>query len=177
MAQLLNDRHSINVHLNITKRHIRLARHAKGAEELLLAIEPVLAELIDAKAIDEEAIEEIEYRRDLVAYEAIDLDDKVRDLSAACKKYDRDNPGLGITPLIFLNGTTPIIFSPNLEKPMLVEFLIKCIQNLGENHPLAAHIEPLQSAITKLQTTIDALQSSIDAKMMPTPFYPSQKRI
>ena len=45
MAQLLYERHSTNVHLNFVKRHIRLARQFKGAEELVTAIEPFYNEL------------------------------------------------------------------------------------------------------------------------------------
>ena len=51
MAQFLYERHSTNVHLNIVKRHIRLARQIKGAEDLVTAIEPLYNELAAKAAI------------------------------------------------------------------------------------------------------------------------------
>lgn len=112
MAQLLYERHSTNVHLNIVKRHIRLARQFKGAEELVTAIEPFYNELA-AKAADAmNATEETECKRDLLALADLSLDDKVRDLNEACKKYDRDHPGIPVSALLFPEGASPFIYAP-----------------------------------------------------------------
>ncbi len=166
MAQLLYDRHSTRVHLNIAKRHIRLARKFKGAEELVSAIEPVCTELQTKAAITERATEETECKRDLLAFEDVSLDDKVRDTYEACKKYDRDHPGLSVTNLLFPDGISSIIYASVESEPTLVEKLIVGIQSLGAEHPLAAHNEPLQAAIVNSKTAINELQAAITAEKM-----------
>lgn len=67
MAQLLYEWHSTNVHLNIVKRHIRLARQFKEAEELVTAIEPFNNELAAKEANTISATEETECKRDSLA--------------------------------------------------------------------------------------------------------------
>jgi hypothetical protein len=166
MAQLLYDRHSTRVHLNIVKRHIRLARKFKGADELVSAIEPACTELQTKAAITETATEETECKRDLLAFEDVSLDDKVRDTYEACKKYDRDHPGLSVTDLLFPGGISPIIYAPIETEPTLAEKLIIGIQSLGAEHPIAAHIEPLQAAIVNSKTAISELYAAITAEKM-----------
>ena len=154
MAQLLYERHSTNVHLNIVKRHIRLARQFKGAEELVIAIEPFYNELAAKAANTISTTEETECKRDLLALADVSLDDKVRDLNDACKKYDRDHPGIPVSALLFPEGTSPFIYAPIETEPTLVEKLILGIQSLGEGHPLAEHIGTLQDAIGNSKTAI-----------------------
>jgi len=166
MAQLLYERHSTNVHLNIVKRHIRLARQFKGAEELVTAIEPFYNELAAKAANTISATEETECKRDSLALADISLDDKVRDLNEACKKYDRDHPGIPVSALLFPEGTSAFIYAPVETEPTLVEKLILSIQSLGEGHPLAEHIGTLQEAIDKSKTTISELKTAITAEKM-----------
>ena len=166
MAQLLYERHSTNVHLNIVKRHIRLARQFKGAEELVTAIEPFYNELAAKAANTISATEETECKRDSLALADISLDDKVRDLNEACKKYDRDHPGIPVSALLFPEGTSAFIYAPVETEPTLVEKLILGIQGLGEGHPLAEHIGTLQDAIDKSKTTISELKTAITAEKM-----------
>ena len=166
MAQLLYERHSTNVHLNIVKRHIRLARQFKGAEELVIAIEPFYNELAAKAANTISATEETECKRDSLALADISLDDKVRDLNEACKKYDRDHPGIPVSALLFPEGTSAFIYAPVETEPTLVEKLILSIQSLGEGHPLAEHIGTLQEAIDKSKTTISELKTAITAEKM-----------
>jgi hypothetical protein len=68
MAQFLSEKHSINVHLSIVKRHIRLTRHIKGAEDLGSAIEPVYTELVTKSANAATVAEDTEFKRDMVSY-------------------------------------------------------------------------------------------------------------
>jgi hypothetical protein len=161
MAQLLYERHSTNVHLNIVKRHIRLARQFKGAEELVTAIEPCYNELAAKAANTTTATEETECKRDSLALADVLLDDKVRDLNEACKKYDRDHPGIPVSALLFLEGTSPFIYAPIETEPTLVEKLILGVQSLGEGHPLAEHIGTLQDAINTSKTAIADLKDAI----------------
>jgi len=164
MAQLLNDRNSTKVHLNTTKRHIRLARQIKGAEELATAIEPWYTDLA-ARAVNSNlAKEECEHKRDILALKDALLDDKVRDLNEACKKQDRDNPGLSVTTLLFPNGISPIIYAPVESEPTEVGKLIIGIQNLGAGSPLATYIEPLQAAIDAVKAAIAELYAAIEAE-------------
>ena len=83
MAQLLYERHSTNVHLNIVKRHIRLARQIKGADDLVSAIEPLYNELAARAANTVSVTSETEFKRDLLAFADVSLDDKVRDVYEA----------------------------------------------------------------------------------------------
>ena len=164
MAQFLSEKHSINVHLSIVKRHIRLTRHIKGAEDLGSAIEPVYTELVTKSASAATVAEDSEFNRDLVSYKDTLLDDRVRDVNDAAKKYDRDHPGLAITTLLFPEGTSPIIYAPIEDAPAVVEKLILKIQNLGEGHPLAEQIAPLQAAIDESKAAIEALHIAIAAQ-------------
>jgi hypothetical protein len=166
MAQLLYERHSTNVHINIVRRHIRLARQLKGAEELVTAIEPSYNELAAKAASTVSATEETECKRDLVALADVLLDDRVRDLSDACKKYDRDHPGIPVSALLFPEGTSPFIYAPVETEPTLVEKLILGVQSLGEGHPLAGHIGALQAAVTNCKTAITDLKAAITAEKM-----------
>ena len=166
MAQLLYDRHSTSVHLNIVNRHIRLARQFKGAEDLVTAIEPAYNELATKAANSHIATAETECKRDLLVFTDVTLDDKVRDLNEACKKYDRDHPGIPVSNLLFPGGTSPIIFAPVESEPSLVESLILSVQSLGATHPLAVHVAPLQAAINQCKTAIGELHGAISAEKM-----------
>lgn len=166
MAQLLYERHSTNVHLNIVKRHIRLARQFKGAEELVTAIEPFYNELAAKAANTTIATEETECKRDLLALADLTLDDRVRDLGEACKKYDRDHPGIPVSALLFPEGISPFIYAPVETEPTLVEKLILAIQSLGEVHPMTEYIGPLQEAITNSKAAIGELKAAITAEKM-----------
>lgn len=164
MAQFLYERHSFNVHLRIVKRHIRLGRQVKGAQELVTAIEPFYTDLVQKTTNASNLSEETEFKRDSLALIDANLDDKVRDLFEASKKYDRDHPGLIVTPLLFPAGTSPIVYAPIETEPTVVEKLILAVQNLGEGHPLAEHIPLLQAAIDETKTAIEELHVAITAE-------------
>ena len=165
MAQLLYERHSTNVHLNIVKRHIRLARQIKGADDLVTAIEPLYNELAAKAANTTSVTGETEFKRDLLAFADVSLDDKVRDVYEAGKKYDRDHPGIPVTNLLFPEGISPVIYAPAESEPTRIEKLILGIQSLGE-HPLAEHIGTLQDAIVNSKTAISELKAAITAEKM-----------
>ena len=165
MAQLLYERHSTNVHLNIVKRHIRLARQIKGADDLVSAIEPLYNELAARAANTVSVTSETEFKRDLLAFADVSLDDKVRDLYEAGKKYDRDHPGIPVTNLLFPDCISPVIYAPAESEPTRIEKLILGIQSLGE-HPLAEHIGTLQDAIVNSKTAISELKAAITAEKM-----------
>lgn len=166
MAQLLSDRHSTNLHRNIVKRHIRLARQFKGAEELVVAIEPFCNELAAKAAAAASAAEETDCKRDLLALADSSLDDKVRDLGEACKKYDRDHPGIPVSALLFPDGISPFIYAPVETEPTLVEKLILGIESLGAGHPLSEHTAPLREAIAASKSAISGLNDAIIAQKM-----------
>lgn len=164
MAQFLYEHHSVNVHLNTVKRHIRLARQINGADQLAAVIEPFYTDLLAKATASGLAKEECEHKRDLLALKDALLDDKVRDLSEACKKYDRDNPGISVTKLLFPAAISPIIFAPVESEPTEVAKLIIGLQNLGGRNPLVAHIEPMQAAIDAVKTAFTELYAAIEVQ-------------
>lgn len=164
MAQLLYERHSTNVHLNAAKRHIRLARQIKGAEEFANAIEPAYNELLAKVAASKLVTEECESKRDLLILKDSLLDDKVRDVMEACKKYDRDNPGTAITSMLFPGGLGSVIYAPTQSEPTLVDKIIIGIQSLGDGHALNTFISPLQNALNECTTVITELHEAIVAE-------------
>jgi hypothetical protein len=164
MAQFLYERHSINVHLNAAKRHIRLARQVKGAEELATAIEPSYNELTTKVAASKLATEECQNKRDTLILKESLLGDKVRDVLEASKKFDRDNPGMATTSMLFPDGISSVIYAPAESEPTLADKIIIGIQSLGEGHELAAFISPLQTAIDECKTAISELHTAIEAE-------------
>lgn len=164
MAQFLYERHSFNVHLRTVKRHIRLCRQVKGAQELVSAIEPFYTDLVQKNTQATLLSEETEFKRDSLLFFDANLDDKVRDVFEASKKYDRDNPGLKVSPTLFPAGTSPIVYAPVEAEPSVVATLIKSIQNLGEGHTLAEHIPVLQAAIDEVNAAIEELHAAIKAE-------------
>jgi hypothetical protein len=166
MAQLLYDRHSTNVHLNIVKRHIRMARQFKGAEELVKAIEPLYNELAEKAASTANASDETECKRDLLIFADSMLDDKVRDLYEASKKYDRDHPGIPVTVMLFPEGISQVIYAPLESEPGIAERLITAVKSFGSGHQLATHILPLQEAINACKTAMEELKAAITAEKM-----------
>ena len=170
MAQFLYERHSINVHLSTVKRHMRLARQIKGAEDLASTIEPMYTDLLTKSQVRLSASENTEICRDTLALKDTLLDDKVRDLNEACKKHDRDNPGLPVIKLIFPEVLSSIVYAPLEEEPAVVEKIIIRIQQLGNEHVLASHIPLLQAAITDTKAAIEALHLAIQAEATASAF-------
>lgn len=164
MAQFLYGRHSAKVHLNAAKRHIRLARQIKGAEEFANAIEPTYNELLTKVTASKLTTEECESKRDTVILKDSILDDKVRDVMEASKKFDRDYPGMATNVLLFPNGISSVIYAPTESEPTLADQIIIGIQSLGEGHTLAAFISPLQTAIDECKTAIAELHTAIEAE-------------
>jgi hypothetical protein len=164
MAQMLSEKYSVNVHLNTVKRHIRLSRQIPGAEPLITAIEPFYTDLQAKAAANYSAKEDCEIKRDMLALKDTMLDDKVRDLSEACKKYDRDNPGSLVTSLLFPEGVSQVIFAPVESETTEVGKLIVGLQNLGREHALSTHMIPLQTAVGAVKTAIAELYTAIEAQ-------------
>ena len=163
MAQLLSDRNSANICLNTVKRHIRLCRQIKGAEVLATAIEPCYNDLVAKVAVIAQANEASDLKRDQVLLKDALLDDKVRDLFEACKKFERDNPGQLVTSLLFPDGLSSIIYAPLESEPGDVERLMIGIGNLGEGHLLAAHISLLQLAVDECKAALAEMKEALKA--------------
>jgi hypothetical protein len=163
MAQLLSDRHSATTCADTCMRHIRLLRHVKGTEDLILAIEPIGATLKARKADTNAAAENKTAAYDYVVFNDAVLDDEVRNLSESCKQYDRKNPGRPVYDLLFPKGISPVIRITMENEPDEIEKLIKQIEALGEGHTLAGYIAPLQVAIDNSKSAISAYLSAITA--------------
>lgn len=164
MAQFLYERHSTKVHLNAAKRHMRLARQIKGAEEFATAIEPACNELAEKAAATTLATENCETKRDLVILMDSILDDKLRDVSEGGKKYDRDNPGTDLTTLLFPQGLSSMIYAPLASEPAEADKVVLALRSLGSDHPLNAHILPLQTAINDCKNSLNELHVAITAE-------------
>jgi hypothetical protein len=110
------------------------------------------------------ATEECQNKRDTVILKDSILDDKVRDVMEACKKFDRDNPGMAITLMLFPDGISSVIYAPTESEPTLADKIIIGIQSLGDGHQLSSLISPLQTAIDECKTTIAELHAAIESE-------------
>jgi hypothetical protein len=163
MAQLLSKRHSTTTCLSVCMRHIRLLRQVKGTEELVAAIDPFRMALLARKKETEIQAENKTVGYDLLVLNDALLDDKVRNLSEGCKQYDRGNPGRPVHDLIFPKGNiTSIIRVKMEEEPEEINTLIKRVESLGTDHPIAMHIAFLQSAVDNSKKVIADYKAAID---------------
>ena len=164
MAQLLFERHSPATCLSVCMRHIRLLRQMKGTDDLVAAIDPYRVALLSRKNGTETAAENKTAGYDLLVLTDALLDDKVRNLSDDCKQYDRNNPGRPVFNVIFPEGNiTAIIRTKMEEEPDVVNALIKRVESLGTDHPVAKHVALLQTAIDNSNKVIADYKATIEA--------------
>lgn len=163
MAQFLKDNHSANVHQNIVRRCLRLCRQVKNADEFATALEPFFDDFKAKRAALIAARENTENLYDSKVLADTNLGDKLQDLSEDCKKYDRNNPGSELLPLLFPNGVSRIMAVSYDNEPAEVEKIILKINDLGAEHPIAAHVPVLQESVNTCKAAIDANNTAKNA--------------
>lgn len=161
MAQKLTENHSNKVHKTTAKRHMRLGRQVKGADVFAAAIETPYNAFVAAGKAYEDAEENTGFKRDTAILKDSMLDDQVRNAHDACQRYDRDHPGLPITPLVFPKPPSTLIYASLETEPKEVTDLVARIKALGETHPLASQVEPLEQAVAECKAALAELTAAI----------------
>ena len=162
MAQLLYERHSTHVHLNSTKRHMRLCRQVNGTEALITAIELPYNELLEKQKATKLAKENREVAYDDVLFHDNILDDKVRSCFDRCKNYDRDNPGRSVLKLVFPDGKfSGIVNAPLDKEPDKVSEIVARIKSLGADHELNDLVAYLQEGIDNCHNALAVYHTTI----------------
>ncbi|MDE5422436.1 hypothetical protein L3073_09480 [Ancylomarina sp. DW003] len=167
MATMLTDRMSSELHLHYAKRHVRLSKQTKGAEELARAMLSPIEALTGTQGMSTNSKEARASAYDNVVLQDGSLDDVVRNISDSAKQYDRSNPGRAIYTLLFPDGkTTSITGASILKEPDIAEQLLQRLKNLGEEHSLYVHVEPLTAAITTSRSAIAVYREAITNEKM-----------
>jgi len=147
MAQALTDQHSNRVVGTSSLRHIHISRQVKGADVFAANIQPVY-DNFSVKEKARQAISlELSYKLDTVILQESFLGDRIRDLSQDCQRYDRDHPGLTVTPLVFTKIPSEIIHAASDKIITEAENLIVRLNELEADHVLKSNIEPIQTCI------------------------------
>lgn len=147
MAKMMNNSMSSDTQITTAFRHKRLC-YQYGAEQLSTAITTPIAIL--------EAKKQASLLKRNDRYTTYDfrlmldgqLDDTIRNISAAVKQFDRDNVGRPLYAILFPDGgftaITGASFHAELDK---AQQLLQRLKSLGEGHTLQPHIEPLTAKI------------------------------
>jgi hypothetical protein len=166
MARLLADRDSTDLHLNLARRHQRLARRYKQTnfvDIIQLAIDELVARQSAAAARD---LDRHAAYDNVIAADA-DLDDGIRNLFGAAEAYDRENPGACMVSRLFPEGGFgDLISQPVAEEPASAEALASKVETLGVQvlTPYAAKLRTLAQAVRDaLHVLNDAVRASKSA--------------
>lgn len=160
---MLADRDSSELHLNLARRHQRLARRYQQTN-LVIAIQPA----IDALAARQSAATEMDLERQ-ATYDSLlaadgDLDDAIRNAFAATEAFDRDHLGAGTLPMLFPSGGFgTIVDLPLAEEPATAEALATKIETLGAAHALFPHAAKLKTLAQSVRGALVALDDAVRA--------------
>jgi hypothetical protein len=160
---MLAERDSTYLHLNLARRHQRLARRYQQAA-LVAAIQPAIAELAarQSAAADKEMDRQAAYD-DVIAADG-DLDDGVRNLSGATALFDREHAGSSLMNLLFPDGGFgSIVDLPLAQEPAVVEALAVKVGSLGAAHALAPYAAKLNTLAQAVRDALLALDTAVRA--------------
>lgn len=163
MARMLADRDSTDLHLNLARRHQRLARRYKQPA-LVAAIQTAIDGLAarQSAAADKELDRQGAYD-DVLAADG-DLDDGIRNLFSAAETFDRENPGAGMLALLFPSGGFGTIIEIDIaQEPAAAEALAVKIATLGATHTLAPHDAKLKALALTVRDALKALDDTVRA--------------
>lgn len=160
MARMLAERDSPALHLNLARRHQRLARRYKQAA-LVTSIQTTIDALASRQAVsDEKDLDRQAAYDDTMAADG-DLDDAIRNLFSAAGSFDRENLGAGTLTMLFPGGGFgPVVELPMAQEPAAAEALATKIESLGATHALTPQAAKLK---TMAQAVRDALKALDDA--------------
>ncbi len=162
MAQLLLERHSTDVHLSGSRRHMRRCKQIKGGEPYAAILLPLYSELQEKQKLTLQAKTDKEDAHDDVVFNDENLDNSLRNLSDHCKQFDRENAGRPLLNQLFPGGkVSDIVYAPLKEEPDVAEQLLARLDALEEGHALKIHIEPIKSNIEKCRAVLTASNESI----------------
>ena len=163
MARMLADRDSTDLHLNLARRHQRLARRYQQTA-LVAAIQPIIDELAarQTNAATKELDRQTAY--DLVVAADGDMDDAIRNLFGAAQAADRDQPGTGVVAMLFPSGGFGgIVETPLAQEPAAAEALAVKVTTLGGTHPLASHAAKLTALAGAVRDALQNLDGAVRA--------------
>ena len=163
MARMLADRDSTDLHLNLARRHQRLARRYKQPP-LVAAIQAAIDGLSarQAAAADKELDRQGAYD-DLLAADG-DLDDGIRNLFSAAETFDRDHLGAGVLAMLFPSGGFGTTIELDIaQEPAAAEALAAKIGTLGAAHALALHDAKLRVLAKTVRDALKALDDAVRA--------------
>jgi hypothetical protein len=159
---MLSDRESSERHLDSTRRHIRLCKQVKGAEQLAANIEPAYRDLLQKQAATRAKLEAREDAHDDAVLRDGELDDAVRTAFERTKQFDRENPGAQLLLKIFPQGRfSDITRTERAKEPDVVEEVAMRIASLGENHPLNPIAADLRAKIEAARASNAAFLEAI----------------
>ncbi len=162
MAKMLSDRESTDRHLDSTRRHIRLCKQVKGAEQLAANIEPAYRDLLQKQAATRAKLEAREDAHDDAILRDADLDDAVRTTFERVKQFDRENPGAQVLLKIFPQGRfSDITRAERAKEPDVVEEVATRLASLGEKHPLNAIAVDLRAKVETARASNAAFLEAI----------------
>jgi hypothetical protein len=162
MAQLLYERHSTAIHLNVAKRHMRLCKQFNGTENLVSSIEPVFEALQKKEAATVQATFEKEAATDFAGLNDNNLDDKIKTCFERCKQYDRENPGRPVLLVVFPDNKHTTITRASLDsEPDMAEQMVARLESLGATHPLNELAAGLKESISKCREALTAYNERI----------------
>ncbi|BAX78422.1 hypothetical protein [Labilibaculum antarcticum] len=164
MAKMLYDKMSTDGHLDSSKRHTRLCKRIKGAENLVTAITPSITNLKEKQEIRLACEDDKTAAYDDMQFNDAALDDVIRNLSAGTKQYDRAHPGRSVHSMLFPDGKTTTITEASLSaEPDKAEQVLQRLKGFEEGHELLSYQLPLESAIAICRSGISSYQNSITA--------------
>ena len=163
---MLADRDSTDLHLNLARRHMRLARRYKQT-----ALVTAISTAIDALKAKQDIAEEKDLERQ-GAYDDVyaadgDLDDGIRNLFSAAETFDRENIGAGTVVKLFPDGGFgSIIDEPLAQEPATADALATKVTSLGAAHSLFPHAAKLTALAQGVRDALTALEGAVRASKM-----------
>jgi hypothetical protein len=161
MARMLADRDSTDLHLNLARRHQRLARRA-GLTDLVAAIQPPIAALAAKQSTASNKDFDRQAAYDEVLAADAELDDTIRNLFDSATIFDRDNAAARTVETLFPDGGySDIIDEPLAQEPATADALATKVGTLGAGHALASHATKLTAAAKAVGDALAAQDTAI----------------
>ena len=163
MARMLADRDSTDLHLNLSRRHQRLARRF-ALTELVNAIKPAIDELAKKQSAAEDRDLDRQGAYDDILATDGDLDDTIRNLFDSAAIFDRDNATANTVETLFPGGGYgDIIDEPLAKEPATADALAIKVTSLGAGHVLAPHAAKITAAAQAVRVSLAAQEEAIRA--------------
>jgi hypothetical protein len=158
------ERDSTALHLNASRRHVRLLRRSRR-EEMIAGIDPLITDLQRKQQLSEERAFDTQAAYDAVVGSDAELDDAVRNLYDAGKQHDRSNPTSPALPEWFPSGGFgTLIDLPLKDEPDSVDALAKKVELLGPDHALAPHAAKLRAGAQAVRDSLKLHSEAIRAQ-------------